>query len=110
MSACSPDGAANRAADEPASPPDQAAVAPPAPVTSQSPAPAAPPTRWVGLIGEYGPDDDVWLILEDESRLHLRQGEVAHPLEELSPDEFLGRPSEVTPEVDPKVMGFPRYF
>jgi D-alanyl-D-alanine dipeptidase len=45
--------------------------------------------RWVGLIGEYGPDDDTWLILEDESRLHLRQGDVAYPLEETSPDEFL---------------------
>ena len=93
VSACSPDGAANRAADRPASAPEQAALAPPGPVTFQSPAPAAPPTRWVGLIGEYGPDDDVWLILEDESRLHLRQGEVAYPLEELSPNEFLGRPS-----------------
>ena len=79
VSACWPDGVPNRAADEP--------------VRSQSPAPAAPPTRWVGLIGEYGPDDDVWLILEDESRLHLRQGELAYQLEELSPDEFLGRPS-----------------
>jgi D-alanyl-D-alanine dipeptidase len=45
------------------------------------------------LIGEYGPDDDVWLILEDASRLHVRQGELAYPLEELSPDEFLGGPS-----------------
>ena len=48
---------------------------------SQSPAPDAPPARWVGLIGEYGPDDDVWMVLEDESRLHLRQGEMAYPLE-----------------------------
>ena len=71
VSACSPDRAPNRSTE----------------------VPAAPPTRWVGLIGEYGPDDDTWLILEDDSRLHLRQGELAYPMEELSPGEFLGRPS-----------------
>ena len=60
-------------------------------VPSQESAPEPLPTRWLGLIGEYGPDDDVWLALEDESRLHLRQGEVAYALEEASPDEFLRR-------------------
>ena len=58
---------------------------------SQQSAPEPPPARWLGLIGEYGPDDDVWLALEDESRLHLRQGEVAYALEEASADEFLRR-------------------
>ena len=58
---------------------------------SQESAPEPPPARWLGLIGEYGPDDDVWLALEDESRLHLRQGEVAYALEEASADEFLRR-------------------
>ena len=58
---------------------------------SQESAPEPLPTRWLGLIGEYGPDDDVWLALEDESRLHLRQGEVAYALEEASADEFLRR-------------------
>ena len=86
-SACSPDGAPNRSAEVAAARPGQASS------QSQSPAPDAPPIRWVGLIGEYGPDDDIWLILEDDSRLHLRQGEVAHPLEESSADEFLRRPS-----------------
>ena len=61
-------------------------------VGSRTDVPDAPPARWAGLIGEYGPDDDVWLVLEDESRLHLRQGEVAYALEEMSADEFLGRP------------------
>ena len=60
-------------------------------VPSQESAPEPLPTRWLGLIGEYGPDDDVWLALEDESRLHLRQGEVAYALEEASADEFLRR-------------------
>ena len=71
VSACSPDGAPNRSAE----------------------VPDAPPTRWMGLIGEYGPYDDTWLILEDDSRLHLRHGEMAYPLEEVSADEFLHRPS-----------------
>ena len=80
VSACSPDsqveGEASPAAGS---------------VTSQVSAPDAPPARWVGLIGEYGADEDPWLVLEDESRLHLRHGEVAYALEEASPDEFLGR-------------------
>ena len=69
--------------------PGQPALAAPGAVTS--PAPDAPPIHWVGLIGEYGPDDDVWMVLEDDARLHLWQGEAAYPLEESSPDEFLGR-------------------
>ena len=95
VSACSPDGAPKRSEGGPASLPGQAALPPGGPATSQSPAPEAPPTHWVGLIGEYGPDDAIWLILEDDSRLHLRHGELAYPLEELSPDEFLGRPPGV---------------
>ena len=81
VSACSPDGQN-----------DGGASRPPGSVASQGSAPVAPPARWAGLIGEYGPDDDVWLVLEDDSRLHLRRGEVAYPLEEASADEFLGRP------------------
>ena len=77
ISACTPDGAPSRAAEVP---------------TGRSPAPDAPPARWMGLIGEYGSDDDIWLILEDDLRLHVRRAESAYPLAELSPDEFLGRP------------------
>ena len=91
VSACSRDGAPNRSADGPASVAGQAALLPAQSSTSRSTAPEAPPTRWVGLIGEYGPDDDIWLILEDESRLHARQEEIAYPLEEVSADEFLVR-------------------
>ncbi len=82
VSACSPE----RQGEEEASRPQGS-------VPSQALAPDAPPARWVGLIGQYGPDDDVWLVLEDESRLHVRHGEMAYPLEEASADEFLGRPS-----------------
>ena len=41
------------------------------------------------LIGQVrGVMDVIRLILADDSRLYLRQGELAYPLEELSPDEF----------------------
>ena len=93
VSACSPDNARNRSAEVPANLPGQPAEAVPGAVTSQFPAPDAPPTRWVELIGEYGPDDDVWMVLEDDARLYLRQGESSNPLEESSPHEFLGRRS-----------------
>jgi D-alanyl-D-alanine dipeptidase len=44
------------------------------PLTAQSTAPAQAkplpaPTRWLGLIGEYGPDDNVLIILETDGRL-----------------------------------------
>src|SRR5436853_2647424 len=31
--------------------------------------PAPAPARWRGLIGEYGPDDDILIILEKDGRL-----------------------------------------
>ena len=34
------------------------------PTADFPPKPAPPPTRWLGLIGEYGPDDNVLIILE----------------------------------------------
>ncbi len=33
------------------------------------PKPAPAPARWRGLIGEYGPDDNILIVFEDESRL-----------------------------------------
>src|SRR5262249_50405226 len=33
------------------------------------PKPAAPPARWRGLIGEYGPDNDIVYVLEKDGRL-----------------------------------------
>ena len=81
VSACTPDGQNEGGARRSAGP-----------VTFQANGPDDPPARWAGLIGEYGPDDDIWIVLEDESRLHLRSGEVAYPLEEASADGFLGRP------------------
>ena len=88
LSACSQDGAPDRSVEVPGARSGPGAFG--RPVGSQSPAPDAPPIRWMGLIGEYGPADDVWLILEDDFRLHLHPGEFSYPLEEESPDEFLG--------------------
>ena len=33
--------------------------------------PAAPPVRWLGLIGEYGPDRNVRIVLERDGQLHV---------------------------------------
>src|SRR5258706_8242647 len=33
------------------------------------PKPAPAPARWLGLIGEYGPDDDILIILEKDGKL-----------------------------------------
>jgi D-alanyl-D-alanine dipeptidase len=42
-------------------------------------APPAPPARWLPLIGEYGPDSAVLIVLERDGRLwlHSARGEVA---------------------------------
>ena len=59
---------------------------------STSPAqskPAAPPARWRGLIGEYGPDDNVLIIFEKDGKLsaHFKRAE-SEPLNEISKDVF----------------------
>ena len=52
--------------------------------------PAAIPTRWEGLIGEYGWDHDVLYILEKHGQLHaLIEWFFEYPLKELAPDRFL---------------------
>ncbi len=56
-------------------------------VLSEKPAPA--PTRWMGLIGEYGWNHDVLFILEKEGRLYaLIEWFFLYPLEELSDGVF----------------------
>jgi D-alanyl-D-alanine dipeptidase len=37
--------------------------------TTSPPAPA--PARWRGLIGEYGPDDNILIVLEKDGQLHV---------------------------------------
>jgi D-alanyl-D-alanine dipeptidase len=66
------------------------------------------------LLGEYGTEEDVWMVMEDDSRLHLLHAEMAYALDEASPDEFLGRPagSQTTERLvftrtgDGRVVGF----
>lgn len=53
--------------------------------SARKPEPA--PERWLGVIGEYG-DDDVVYILEDEQRLYALLDSVYYPLEELGEGRF----------------------
>jgi D-alanyl-D-alanine dipeptidase len=51
--------------------------------------PPAPPARWLGLIGEYGPDDAVRIVLERDGRLVLHGGANDETvLEETSDDHY----------------------
>ncbi|HJT66150.1 MAG TPA: M15 family metallopeptidase [Pyrinomonadaceae bacterium] len=56
---------------------------------SNAPKPAPPPTRWLGLIGEYGPDDNILYILEKEAELQasFKRAE-PETLQEISPNVF----------------------
>jgi D-alanyl-D-alanine dipeptidase len=51
--------------------------------------PLPAPARWRGLIGEYGPDDDILIILEKDGKLcaSFRRSE-PEPLDQLSRDVF----------------------
>ncbi len=53
-------------------------------------APPAPPQRWLGLIGEYGPDANVRIVLERGGQLYLHTRDTLTDvrLTELSPDQF----------------------
>jgi D-alanyl-D-alanine dipeptidase len=51
--------------------------------------PKPAPARWLGLIGEYGPDDDTVIILEQDGRLSASfKRAKPEPLEEVSKDVF----------------------
>jgi D-alanyl-D-alanine dipeptidase len=53
------------------------------------PKPAPAPARWLGLIGEYGPDDDILIILEKDGRLcALFKGAEPELLDEVSKNLF----------------------
>ncbi len=59
---------------------------------STAPAQAKPspaPTRWRGLIGEYGPDDDILIILENDAQLcaMFKRGAL-EPLNEVAGNTF----------------------
>src|SRR5437870_12768511 len=51
--------------------------------------PAPAPARWRGLIGEYGPDSEIILILEQYGKLFaLFKRTQFEPLEEMSTNNF----------------------
>ena len=51
--------------------------------------PSPAPARWLGLIGEYGPDDDVLIILEKDGRLCASfKRDQPEPLDEISKNDF----------------------
>ena len=51
--------------------------------------PAECPERWRGLIGEYGPDEDVAFVLEKDGKLHLLiEWFFLYPMEEEVADHF----------------------
>src|SRR5256714_11946309 len=51
--------------------------------------PAHAPARWRGLIGEYGPDDDILIILEKDGKLcALFKRTELEPLDEVSSNVF----------------------
>lgn len=57
---------------------------------TNAPKPAPAPTRWLGLIGEYGPDNNILYILEKNAKLHasFKRAE-PEPLQEISRDVFM---------------------
>ena len=56
---------------------------------SRQPKPSPAPTRWHGLIGEYGTDSGILYILEKDGRLcSLFKGGEVEPLEEVSKNVF----------------------
>jgi D-alanyl-D-alanine dipeptidase len=69
--------------------PAQSVVAAPQAVPA-SPAPPAPPDRWVALIGEYGPDVAIRILLERGGQLYLHTRDTLSDvrLAELSLDHF----------------------
>ncbi|MDQ6633592.1 MAG: M15 family metallopeptidase [Gemmatimonadota bacterium] len=72
----------------PGAPPSAAAFN--ATVTSDD-APPPPPARWLGLIGEYGPDAAVTIVLERDGRLWLHSAAGEVPLDEQNDGEFTSR-------------------
>jgi D-alanyl-D-alanine dipeptidase len=68
-----------------------AQVAGPKPTAPKSapPKPASAPPRWLGLIGEYGPNDDILYILEKDGKLQasFKRAE-PEPLREVSQNAF----------------------
>src|SRR5204863_9539787 len=60
-------------------------LAPQAGLNAREAKPAPAPARWRGLIGEYGPDNDIIILLEKDGKLFaLFQRKELEPIEEIS--------------------------
>jgi D-alanyl-D-alanine dipeptidase len=60
-------------------------------------APPPPPARWAGLIGEYGPDSNIYIVFERDGQLVVHGGKPVSDavLVELTPESFSAlKPSE----------------
>ena len=54
-----------------------------------APKPSPAPARWRGLIGEYGPDDNILIILESDGKLvALFNRKESEPLDEVARNVF----------------------
>lgn len=62
-------------------------LAQPGPTTTK---PAPPPARWRGLIGEYGPDDNLLIVLERDGLVHalFKSQRMILPLTEVDKNTF----------------------
>jgi len=60
-------------------------------VAQLPPTPEPAPARWRGLIGEYGPDDDILIVLEKDGRLcaFFKRSQELEILEEKDRDTFM---------------------
>src|SRR5690242_15348117 len=59
-----------------------------------APKPAPAPARWLGLIGEYGADNDILYVLEKDGKLQASFKRAApEPLQERSRNEFAFAPT-----------------
>ncbi len=64
------------------------------------PRPEAAPARWRGLIGEYGPDADILIVLEKDGKLFaLIERTDFEPLAEISTNVFVPSVSEKRPKL-----------
>src|SRR5215471_2076893 len=56
-----------------------------------TPKPAPAPARWRGLIGEYGPDNDILIVLEKDGRLcaFFKRSQEFEILDEVDRDTFM---------------------
>jgi D-alanyl-D-alanine dipeptidase len=67
--------------------------------------PAPAPARWLGLIGEYGPDDTIFYILEKDGKLCASPKRAApEPLREISENVFAFTTSQLLIQLNTRLV------